>query len=188
MPVPLCPESQAISRPSSVSRSWAYNQLYSLFHGESVVKSVRKGTRNRKISNSSGSSSEYFYQPQNEHLAPGLRSPTSTRSLIDPSASPISSSRSTFPATFGRVRGTSQRSITARYGLHRESTGTVRAERHLSRVLSRPQHPRPLILTRPARKRSVCIPRIDDPILRKRAFGTIISGGILAILLSLCKS
>lgn len=186
MPVPLCQESQTISRASATSRSWAYNQLYSLFHGESVIRSVRKGTRNRKISSSS--SSGCFYQPQNEHYAPGLRSPTSTRSLIDPSASPIGSSRSIFPATFGRVRGTSQRSITARYGLHSETTGIARAERHLSRVLSCPQHPRPLILTRHARKRSVCIPKIDDPILRKRAFGTVISGGILAILLSLCRS
>lgn len=183
MPHPFCSERQVVDRGSSASRSWARHRLSSFFHGESIVSSVRKTSHTRKNSSRSASSS----QPQSEQHVLGLRSPTSTRSLIDPGASPISSTRSISPDTFEHLRRTSQHPVGAHCGLEREHTGNTRAERHLSRALSNPRRPRPLICARKKKRRWACFPTIDNPDIRTRAVGCVISGGTLVILLSICK-
>lgn len=183
MPLPFCLDSQVANGATSTSRSWARHRLSSFFHGESVVCNIRKAPHTRKNSSSSESSS----QPGNDQQILGLRSPTSTRSLIDPSASPISSTRSIFPATFESYGRTSQHTAGAHRGLQREYTGTARAERHLSRALSNPRCPRPLLYARKEKRRWTCFPKVENPGIRNRVVGCVISGGSLVILLSVCK-
>ena len=183
MPLPFCLENQVANGATSKSLSWARHRLSSFFHGESVVCNVRKAPQTRKNSSSSESSS----QPGNDQQILGLRSPTSTRSLIDPSASPISSTRSIFPATFESYRRTSQRTAGAHRGLQREYTDTVRAERHLLRALSNPRCPRPLLYARKEKSRWTCFPKVENPGIKNRVVGCVISGGSLVILLSICK-
>ena len=183
MPHPFHLNGEATSRGTSTSRSWARHRLSSFFHGDSIITNVRKGSHTRKA----GSTSERSSQRQSGQNVSGLRSPTSTRSLIDPSASPISGTRSISPATFERVRRNSQRPVATHHRPQEEATGVARAERHLSRALSHPGHVRPLIYARKEKRRWTCFPKVYNPEVRRRAIGCVLSGGILVILLSICR-
>lgn len=117
----------------------------------------------------------------------GLRSPSSTRSIIDPSASPSSTARSFSPDASEHSRRDLDRQSTAPPYLQRESAGVVRAERHLERALSRSQRQRTWTSGSKGKGNRTCFPNIRDPKTRRKVLGTIISGVILVIMLSICK-
>jgi hypothetical protein len=116
----------------------------------------------------------------------GLRSPTSTRSLIDPSASPASSAGSISPDAIGPFQmHTNPPSIA--YVRRQSFSSEARVERHLTRALSHPRRRRSWEGSRLQRRKWTCLPGIGDPKRRKKAIGSLVSGTILGIMISTCE-
>lgn len=161
------------------------NRLSSFFHGESSHPSARM-----RSSHSRQKSNWMLHHPlstPNGSSQSGLRSPTSTRSLIDPSASPASSAGSISPEAVGPFQmHTNPPSIA--YVRPQSFSSEARAERHLARALSHPRRRRSWEGSRPQRRKWTCLPGIGDPKQRKFAIGSLVSGTILGIMLSTCES
>ena len=115
--------------------------------------------------------------------ASGLRSPSSTRSIIDPSSSPNIGSGPSSPGVLDRMgeAGTMQLEGT-RYA--REDVVAVASNAHTRTRLA---------LSRPRAKPHVkkasrqCSPHLRSRQLKRRAVGCLLSGGLLATILTICK-
>lgn len=141
----------------------------------------------------SNKTSHYSFRARIEESNPILRSPTSTRSLIDPVSpplttySPITSDES---AQFQR-RDQPNPPPLAHTRPRRTSGDLRRAERHLERAIDRSrrrQGRRRMNTVNKAgktRKRK-CFPAVRNPKIRRKIFGSLISAMILSILLIIC--
>lgn len=178
------PDTRVVSRSNIGARSWVRRRYSSFFHGDSVVTRVQK--TNSAQTRKPGIFPQRSSRIQNEQQAPGLRSPTSTRSLIDPSSSPMSTTRSVSPAIFERFRRDSIRPAMAHLRPERTSGGLDRAERHLPRAIVRShrrQHWSGQVHEKGKRR---CLPNIRNPKIRSKLIGFLISGGGLAAMLTIC--
>lgn len=172
--------SQASNQTDIKPRSWAHRLVTSLFHGESIVTNRQRSSAmdSRKHNWASHLSSHTRY----EHYHSGLRSPTSTRSLIDPSSTPLSNNR---PISSERFGFHPHRPPTAHVHPRGYYFRTGRAERHLARALRPPYRPAWLNSRRERPKRT-CLSRIGDSKLRRKIIGCLVSGTALAVVLSIC--
>lgn len=177
--------SEASAQSDASLRSWVHRQLFLFFHGESYIFS----TRTRAFPRIQKSS---WVSPQpspntNSTSQSGLRSPTSTRSLIDPSASPISSAGTISPGDFEPLQMHTNPPSVA-YARPGSTNSGARAERHLSRVLNSPLRRNAPQCSGPQRRKWVCLPNIIHPKHRRKAIGSLVTGTILAVMLSTCAS
>lgn len=178
------PDTQVVSRSNTGARSWVRRRYSSFFHGDSVVTGVQK--TNSAQTRKPGIFLQRSSRMPNEQQAPGLRSPTSTRSLIDPSSSPMSTTRSISPATFERFRRDSNRPVMAHLRPERTSGGLDRAERHLPRAIVRSHRRRTWSGQVHEKGKRRCLPNIHNPKIRSKLIGFLISGGGLAAMLTIC--
>lgn len=175
---------QVMSRSNSSPRSWARRRYSSFFHGDSVVTGVKKG--NSAHTRKASLTLQRFSRSRNEEQVPGLRSPTSTRSLIDPISSPISTTRSISPDTFERFRRDSNRPVMAHVRPERASSEPDRAERLLARSTVRSRQRQALLGSSQEKGDRRCLPNIRNPKIRSKLIGFLISGGSLAAMLTIC--
>lgn len=172
-----------MSRSNTNPRSWARRRYSSFFHGDSVVAGSRTASvHTRKASRSAQRSSRV----QSEQHGSGLRSPTSTRSLIDPTSSPNSTARSISPDTFERFRRDSNRPALAYVRPSRTSGELDRAERHLARAIVRTRRRQAWPCSVKEKVKRRCLPNIRNPKIRRKIIGCLVSGGILAVMLTIC--
>lgn len=178
-------DAQVMSRSDMSPRSWARRRYSSFFHGDSVVTGVRK--TNSAHTRKAGITLHRPSPTRNEQQATGLRSPTSTRSLIDPSSSPVSTTRSISPNTFERFRRDSNRPVMAHLRPGWTSGELDRAERNTARAIVRPRRriTCPGLAQEKGKRR--CLPNIRNPKIRSKLIGCLISGGCLAMMLTICK-
>lgn len=176
----LCSTRQASNQTDTKPRSWARRRISPLFHGESIVTDYQR--RSAMDSRKHSWNSHLSSHARDENYQSGLRSPTSTRSLIDPSST-LSSNRSISPERF---EIDPYRPATAHVRPRRVCFGMGRAERHLARAL-RPPCRSAWLKSRRDRPKRTCLPRIRDPKLRRKTIGCLISGAVLAVALSICK-
>lgn len=175
--------SEASFQGDAPSHSWVQRRISSIFYGEPDIPNARTrpSPRVQKSSVHRHPSPTPNSSPQS-----GQRSPTSIRSLIDPSASPISSAGSISPDDFGTLQMHTNPPSVA-YTRPRSVDSGARAERHLSRALSSPRRRRARRSSRPARRHWTCLPNIRNPKHRRKAIGCLVSGAILTVMLSTCK-
>lgn len=174
---------EATIRGDNPSNSWVHRQISSIFHGEPYVLSARtrSSPRVQKFS-----AHRHLSPTPNSNPQAGQRSPTSVRSLIDPSASPISSAGSIPRNDFGTVQMHTNPPSVA-YTRPRSGDSGARAERHLSRALSNPHRRRARRGSRRSRRHWTCLPNIRNPKHRRKAIGCLVTGAILTVMLSTCK-
>lgn len=175
---------QVTSRSNTSSRSWARRRYSSFFHGDSVVTGVQKtsSTSTRKA----GTTMQRSSRMRNEQQALGLRSPTSTRSLIDPSSSPMSTTRSISPETFERFRRGSDHPVMAHLRPQRSYGELDRAGRNLAQAIGRPRRQPASSVPALEKGKRRCIPNTRNPKIRSKLIGCLISGGSLAVMLTIC--
>ena len=173
-----------ISQSNTSARSWARRRYSSFFHGDSVVTGVRE--TNSVHTRKAGVTLQRSSRMRNEH-ARGLRSPTSTRSLIDPRSSPMSTTRSISPDTFERLRRNANRPVMAHLRPERNSGELDPAERHLARAIgcTRLRQAWPGAAQEKGNRR--CLPNVRNPKIRSKLIGCLVSGGSLAVMLTTCK-
>ena len=172
-------------RSHSTPRFWARRRYSSFFHGESVVTSTR--TRSSAHTQKLSIRSQHSSHAQDRQPTSGLRSPTSTRSLIDPCSPPSSTVRSISPDTFERFRRDFHRPALAHVRPQRTPSGANRAERHLARAIFRSQCRQASFETVQVKGGRKCLPTIRSPKIRRKVLGCLVSGGILAVILTICK-
>lgn len=174
---------EADMRGDAPSHSWVHRQVSSIFHGEPYILSARTRSSSRVQK-----SSVHRHPSPTPNSSPqsGQRSPTSIRSMIDPSASPISSAGSISPNDLGTLQMHTNPPSVA-YTRPRSVDSGVRAERHLARALSSSRRRRARRGSRPSRRHWICLPNIRNPKERRKAIGCLVTGAILAVMLSTCK-
>lgn len=174
---------EASNRGDAPSHSWVHRQIFSIFHGEPYILNARTRSSPRVHK-----SSVHRHPSPTPNSSPqsGQRSPTSVRSMIDPSASPISSAGSMPRNDFGTLQMHTDPPSVA-YTRPRSSDSGARAERHLSRALSGPHRRRARRGSRRSRRHWTCLPNIRNPKHRRKAIGCLVSGAILVVMLSTCK-
>lgn len=175
--------SEAGAQCDTPRRSWVHRQLLSIFHGELYILSTR--TRSFPRTQKSSWMSQQNSSNTNSTSQSGLRSPTSTRSLIDPSASPISSAGTISPGAFEPIQMHTNPPSVA-YARPESTHSGARAERHLSRALNSPLRRNAPQRSGPQRRKWVCLPNINHPKHRRKAIGSLVTGIILALMLSTC--
>lgn len=200
MPYPLPTRSAALEPPRSVmprsnaQQSWARRRYSSFFHGESVVTdtpSIYSRTSPRKPNKTSHRS----FRARIEESNPTLRSPTSTRSLIDP----VSPTLTTYsPITSDEFAQFQQRDhhnppLLAHTRPQRTSGDLHGAERHLERAIDRSRRRQGRRRTNTVNKagnkgKRKCFPAVRNPKIRRKLFGSLISAMILSILFIICAS
>lgn len=159
----------------------AGSRLSTWFHGESVMD--RHDRRPRARSRGTASEKDLEALPTSRfHLdsyTPGLRSPSSTRSIIDPIQSPVNFSRP----------------------LHSDGS---RSFSHLQEGYTDPAFDSPILIEPPKKRKSGghrgralkssrkaprhTFFRSQDPQVRRKSIGTLVSGTLLVIVLTTCKS
>ena len=160
------------------------SRLSAWFHGRSVVGNERSQLSQHAIK-TWRNTGRYTASEMEIDLpaTSGLRSPSSTRSIIDPSSSPNVGSGPAYPSVFRCVR--------------REETRPLEVTRYEDEILGIAGNPRTrtrLALSRPRSKprnnkpSRVCFPRVQNPQLKSKAVGCLISGGLLISTLTTCKS
>ena len=167
------PWPEPIGRTKSRVSAW--------FHGRSVVGKEKSQPLQRATK--SWRSTGLYVSPEmgtNLPTASGLRSPSSTRSIIDPSSSP---NRGCSPA-FRSMRQEQRRLLEAtRYDedeiVALAGDPRTRTRLALSRTRSNPHN------NKPSRG---CLPRVKNHKVRSKAVGCLTSGGLLVSTLTTCKS
>ncbi len=175
---------QVMPRPNRNPRSWAQRRYSSFFHGESVVTSARSGTSSHTRKPST--TSQRSCRMRTEGSASVLRSHMSTRSLIDPSASPTSTYRPISPDTFEHLQRRTTPPPLAHFRPQRTSSELHRAERHLVRAIDRTRRRQARHCSREQKGKRTCLPNIRNPEIRVKIFGSLISATTLAILFIIC--
>lgn len=163
--------------------SWLHRRLSSIFSGESNILSA--SGRSFRLQKSNGIS---LHESSTSNRVPqaGLRSPTSTRSIIDPSASPFTSAGSISPDAFRPLQMHTNPPSVA-YDRPRTTSSGARAERHLSRALAGSHRHSTRRGLRPQRRKWVWMPHIRNAKHRSNAIGALVSGVILMVMLSICE-
>ena len=151
------------------------------FHGVSVLGS-RNDTEQRPQADRKVSQHHHSVltaRSRLENYSPGLRSPTSTRSLIDPLQSPINFSR---PLTYDPFMD--RPPIHGSYVHPAFTSPAAISHPPKKRRIAYRHHLRPKQDHKAPRR--TCLPYITDPHIRQKTFGTLISGIILIIVLTIC--
>ena len=200
MPYPLPTRSAALEPPRSVmprsnaQQAWARQRYSSFFHGESVVAITRPSTSFRTSPRKSNKTSRCSFRARIEESNPTLRSPTSTRSLIDPVSPPLTTYSPITSDEFApfQRRDHPNPPPLAHTRSRRTSGDLRRAERHLERALDRSRRRQGRRRTNTVNKagktrKRKCFPAVRSPKIRRKIFGSLISAMILSILLIICK-
>ena len=154
------------------------------FHGESVMgkrdeekrpQGLRKVTRQQEHKPVSTARARY------ENYSPGLRSPSSTRSLVDPGHSTVNFSR---PLTYDPFIETAPSN---RPYMHPAFASPATFQHPPDKARTAPGH-----LVKPkqdfkAQPRSY-LPRTKDPRIKQKEVGTFISGTLLMVILTTCQT
>ena len=164
--------------------SHAQSRFSAFFHGHSVLTKERY---------SPPSVSTKAAQPFSSHSAilgdiprrpgPVSRSRTSTRSLIDPISSPLSSPRTPQIEEPWLYNGVLFRPVATQASTPRLSTQTDQQPPIRSAV----HYDRPS-LSRKAKEKRRCFPAVKDHRIKQKIIGSLISGTLLVLLLTICKS
>ena len=163
-------------------RSVIQQKISAYFHGTSIL-SAEKITQHRRNHKTvrPGSRQRPHIQLDTSHLAtsaPVLRSPTSTRSLIDSSSFPTNSVRPALSATFQQ----------AHLPLQSSRAGVTTEESQLGALSSLAQHQdRSRAIWRRNKDRT-CASLMKDRAIRHRIMSCLISGGVLAIIVIICTT
>ena len=123
------------------------------------------------------------YEPADLVNISGIRSPSSTRSIIDPVSSPNVASGPASPNVLNRMNREEMTSVSGtRYGEERivgiEGGTRIRTRLALSRTKRKPT---------PNTQRRQCFPGFKNRKVKRKAIGCLVSGGLLAIILTTCK-
>lgn len=165
------------------------NRFSAFFHGTSVLtdRTGRPSQHGHKPFR--GSPPSVLPRLDMSHLdmsaAPSQRSPTSTRSLIDPSSTPASSASPFSVASFDRSPGISP--LSAQAHLLSPRTYDLEPEPIIRRKTARRVRHAPRWQPRHSSGR-VCFPFMRKKGMRGKVFYCILSGSILAISLIICKA
>ena len=167
------------------SSSHGHKRFSAWFHGRSVVgsegsQSLRRSPKGRQVNNRSTSPNASM----GYSAFSGIRSPSSTRSIIDPSSSPNIGSDSSSPSLFSRTwrEGTRSSDSLTYDGHHnlRASEGTrIRTRLALSRPKPKPKG---------NKQQALCFPHIQNRKLKRKVIGCLVSGALLTVVLTTCKS
>ena len=171
-------------RPTRDPQAQVHSRLSAWFHGHSIIGDDRSwASRAAKFQRSRGRSTSHD-RSTNPTRVSGLRSPSSTRSIIDPTSSPIVGSDPGGSGFLDRI--------------HREEAlqigGTRYDDENIAGVTGESGTRTRLVLSRPRRKaaattpRRRCFPSFKNNKVKRKAIGCLVSGGLLAIILTTCKS
>ena len=182
-------QGSALGPRSNEVQQGSRNRFSAFFHGTSVLtdRTGRPSQHGRKLFRVGSP----FVLPRLDmsHLdvsaAPSHRSPTSTRSLIDPSSTPASSASPLSISTFDRSPGISP--LSAQAHLLSPRTYDVEPEPVTRRKTARRVRPGPRWRPRHSNGR-VCFPFMRKRGMRGKVFYCVLSGAILAISLIICKA
>lgn len=200
MPYPLLTRSAALEPPRSVmprsnaQQSWARRRYSSFFHGESVVTDT-PSTYSQTSPRKSNKISHRSFRARVEESNPTLRSPTSTRSLIDPVSPTLTTYSPITSDEFAQFQQPDHHNPPplAHTRPQRTSGDLRRAERHLERAIDRSRRRqgrrRTNAVNKAGRKgKRKCFPAVRNPKIRRKLFGSLISAIILSILFIICAS
>ena len=170
-------------RPRLDPEAQTHSRFSAWFHGHSVIGDERsRASRASKFQRSRGRSTTHD-RSANPASVSGVRSPSSTRSIIDPTSSPIVGSDPQDSGFLDRIH----REEAMRIGGTRYDDENVVGATGNSGTRSR------LILSRSRRKtaanapRRRCFPSFKNNKVKRKAIGCIVSGGLLAIILTTCR-
>lgn len=159
-------------------------RLSAWFHGHSVIGDNRsRSSRRAPKSWRTRGHSMSPYEPADSVNISGIRSPSSTRSIIDPASSPNVGSGLASTSVLNHMNGEQSTSIGGtRYDGERVigCEGGTRTRTRLA--LSRPKRK-----PRPNTQRRHCFPGFKNRKVKKKTIGCLVSGGLLAIILTTCK-
>lgn len=200
MPYPLPTRSAALEPPRSVmprsnaQQSWARRRYSSFFHGESVVTDT-PSTYSQTSPRKSNKISHRSFRARIEESNPTLRSPTSTRSLIDPVSPTLTTYSPITSDEFAQFQQPDHHNPPplAHTRPQRTSGDLRRAERHLERAIDRSRRRQGRRRTNTVNKagkkgKRKCFPAVRNPKIRRKLFGSLISAIILSILFIICAS
>lgn len=164
--------------------SRAQSRFSAFFHGDSIV------TKERYRTPQVGLKAANTYHPQ-AHIARNYlrgdsvmaRSPTSTRSLIDPISSPVSSSGSPHTEELWHYRGAFFRPVSTLGAAPRVMTDIRGGAQDRDTTWEE----RPSLTRKPQPKRG-CFSAIEDRRVKHKIVGSLVSGSLLVLLLTICKS
>ena len=177
----------SLHMPNTDFRSTANKRFSQFFHGTSYLGSYgSKNHRSRKGSRIRSQILPLRSRVQRNSLdqnPSGSRSPTSIRSIIDPTSSPSSSSRPPPAVVFGPIQSNSASTVQLqdweRNAIHRSE----------ARARQRPEMDRRYYLHWPSR--SSCkkgwLSNIKDKTVRKWVITCIVFGAILALMFIICE-
>ena len=161
------------------------SRISAWFHGQSVVGNERPRPSQRATKTSR--STDLYAFPKigtDNRAASGLRSPSSTRSMIDPSSSPCVASGPAYPSVFHCMRQEERRQPEVTRYDEDDILGIGRNPRTRTRLaLIRPRSKR-----RSRKPSRGCSPSSQKYKLRSESVGCLISGGLLISTLTTCKS
>lgn len=171
-------------RPRRESLAQGRSRLSAWFHGHSVVGDniSRSSHRVPKTSRTRGRSTSPF-EPADLANISGIRSPSSTRSIIDPASSPDVGSGPASISVLNRMNGGEAATISGTRYDEERTTGVeggipTRTRLALSRTRRKP---------RPNTRRQQCFPGFKNRRAKRKAIGCLVSGGLLATILTTCK-
>ena len=181
-PPPLAP-----CLPTS-HRSAIRSRLSTFFHGQSIVGHgpIASSSHTRKIARLrlEQSSRNRDYTAYLNAGTPGLRSPTSTRSLIDPASSSTYTTSPVPSETFGHFPPYDHGARLAYPPSIYPVAGTERRDLTVSDVYA--QRPETRWRQRPRKRLLRYLPQKIERTVRKKIISSIVFGGILAAILSTC--
>ncbi len=168
--------------PQRTQRSRAQSRFSAFFHGRSVK--TPSSIRTRKAAPTTPIRTPIFDRYRTSATRP--RSPTSTRSIIDPSSSPLSCAESLPSEAFPGFAGTAGRLDAAFVPPAR----LLAEGRHLARAVDFSSHRRASRRPKKVEKeaRRLCFPGIRNLKIRRKVIGCLISGSILVLVLTICTS
>lgn len=180
MAISPAPESQ--QRPTTVEKlcSGAQSRFSAFFHGQSVL--TRERYRTAQVGLKAANSYRTREHSERDGLrraGPVSRSRTSTRSVID---SPISNPGSPHTEELWQYRGAFFRPVST-LGPAPRVTTVIRGgveDRNTTR------HERLLLCRKPKHKRG-CFAAIEDRHIKHKIVGSLISGSLLVLFLTICK-
>lgn len=200
MPYPLLTRSAALEPPRSVmprsnaQQSWARRRYSSFFHGESVVTDT-PSTYSQTSPRKSNKISHRSFRARVEESNPTLRSPNSTRSLIDPVSPTLTTYSPITSDEFAQFQQPDHHNPPplAHTRPQRTSGDLRRAERNLERAIDRSRRRQGRRRTNAVNKagkkgKRKCFPAVRNPKIRRKLFGSLISAIILSILFIICAS
>ena len=200
MPYPMPTPRAALEPPRSVmprsnaQQSWARRRYSSFFHGESVVADS-PSTYSRTSPRNSNKTGHRSFRARIEESNPTLRSPTSTRSLIDTVSPPLATYSPITSDEFAQFQQRDRHNLPplAHTRPQRTSGELRRAERHLERAIDRSRRRQGRRRTNTVNKagkkgKRKCFPAVLNPKIRRKLFGSLISAMILSILFIICAS